>query len=330
MRKALSLLALAVLSGALAQNKTEPLYCGYKAAEIPVVQRFPSLYGGISPQVMTSEGAMTFTVQFDPGQGVAFEYWPWPWVQVDWRWQNFYLPGNPPGSNVSYNWKTTWNNGITTWTMTYPVTLEAQGTYRLQANARYCYKPCPTCQPVQNELRLDANGAAFVPLPNATVDRLRWLLNEESLRYGSSLEIYAISTDLEPNLKSLLGVIARGEFYNCNGFGICAKRDPARVQRVLTDRPDALRNLVATGCLAGGIIYGCQAYQNSRVYDIGPKLQGFGVLIASGGKHDYIAFGPGLVYGGGIYLFEGPKGAGGMLKEALLMSFMEKQGKEVR
>lgn len=329
MRKTLSLLALGFLSGALAQ-RAEPLYCGYRAAEIPVVRRFPSLYGGISPQAMNSEGLMTFTVRFDPGQGVTFAYWPLPRVQVDWRWDHFYLPGSPPGSNVSYNWRTALNNGITTWTMTYPVTPEAQGIYRLQANARYCYKPCPTCQPVQSELRLDAKGAAFMSLPNARVDRLRWLLNEESLRHGSSLEIYVISTNLEPNLKRLLEVIARGEFYGCNFWGICNRRDPAKVQRVLTDRPNALKALVATGCLMGGIISSCQSPQNSRVYDIGPRLRGFGVLIASGGKHDYIAFGPGLVYGGTIYLFEGPKGVGGMLKEALLMSLMEKQGREAQ
>jgi len=325
-------LALLVL-GAVAWGQTgEPLYCGVPASSVPVIQRYPALWGSVSPQVLTSEGQMTFTVTFYPGSGVVWDYTPYPFVEVDWRFDRFNLPGSPPGSSVRYDWRTSTNtNGYTTYSMTLPITLEAQGTYRLRAQGAYCYKSCPTCAPQVQYLNVDIMAAAFVPQPNASLARLNWLLDEESKRGGENLEVFVISTDLAPSLKSLLSVIARGGFYDCNRItGICAKRAPAKVQRVLTDNPNALRSLVATGCLVGGIIPGCQGNQDSRVYDIGPKLQPFGVLIASGVKRDYIAFGTGLVSEGlPIYLFEGPKGAGGMLKEALLFAFMQKQGREV-
>ena len=328
---------LALLGASLAQTGTqEPLYCGVPASSVPVVQRHPALWGSVSPQVLTAEGSMTFAVTFQPGAGVVWDYLSSPWIEVEWRFnQRFNLPGTPPGSSVAYNWKTSTytsrSTTYTTYTMTLPITLEAQGTYRLRAQGAYCYKGCPTCAPQNAYLNVDIMAAAFIPQPSASLSRLLWLLDEESKRNGAGLEIYVVSTDLAPSLKSLLSLVAQGGFYDCNIFGICAKRSPAKVQRVLTDKPNALRNLVATGCLVGGIIPGCQGNQDSRVYDIGPTLQPFGVLIASGINRDYIAFGTGLVSEGlPIYLFEGPKGAGGMLKEALLFAFMQKQGREVR
>jgi hypothetical protein len=327
----LALLALALSAAwAQAQSQTnEPTYCGYTASQIPVIRKYPYLAGYVSPQVLTAEGQMAFRVDFYPGEGVVWDYTPWPVINVEWRWNTFSLPGTPPGSNTRYDWRVSYNNGVTTYTMTLPITIEAQGTYRLQASASYCYKPCPNCSPVQARLSVDQYGAAFIPLPSASMNRLLMLLEGEWRRNGQSVEVFVVAPDLAPDLKNLLGKMARGTFENCN-FGICDRYDPVRIQRFLTDVPDAFRQLVATGRLCGGFIPVCYGAQDSRVYDIGPKLGAFGVLIASGGRHDYIAFGPGLITGGSFYLFEGPKGVGGMLKEALLFALMEKQGREVR
>lgn len=239
MRRFLALLVL----GAVAWGQTGgPLYCGVPASSVPVIQRYPALWGSVSPEVLTSEGQMTFTVTFYPGSGVVWDYTPYPSVEVDWRFDRFNLPGSPPGSSVRYDWRTSTNtNGYTTYDMTLPITLEAQGTYRLRAQGAYCYKRCPTCAPQVQHLNVDIMAAAFVPQPNASLARLNWLLDEESKRGGENLEVFVISTDLAPSLKSLLSVIARGEFYDCNLIGICAKRAPAKVQRVLTDNPNALR-----------------------------------------------------------------------------------------
>jgi hypothetical protein len=273
---------------------------------------------------------MAFRVDFYPGEGVVWAYRPSPVINVEWRWNTFNLPGTPPGSNTRYDWRVSQNNGVTTYTMTLPITIEAQGTYRLRASASYCYKPCPNCSPVQANLSVDQYGAAFIPLPSASMSRLLMLLEGEWRRSAQSVEVFVVAPDLAPDLKNLLGRMARGTFENCNPLGICDRIDPVRIQRFLTDVPDAFRQLVATGRLCGGAILVCYGAQDSRVYDIGPKVGAFGVLIASGGKHDYIAFGPGLITGGSFYLFEGPKGVGGMLKEALLFALMEKQGREVR
>lgn len=329
----LALLALALSAAWVqAENQSqtnEPTYCGYKASQIPVIQKAPYLVGYINPQVLTTEGQMAFRVDFYPGEGVVWGYTPWPTINVEWRWDTFSLPGTPPGSSKRYDWRVSQNNGVTTYSMTLPITLEAQGTYRLQASASYCYKPCPNCSPVQASLSVDQYGGAFVPLPNASMSRLLMLLEGEWRRNGQSVEVFVVAPDLAPDLKNLLGKMAKGTFENCR-VGICDRFDPVKIQRFLTDVPDAFRQLVATGRLCGGFIRVCYGAQDSRVYDIGPKLGAFGVLIALGGKHDYIAFGMGLITGGNFYLFEGPKGAGGLLKEALLFALMEKQGKEVR
>jgi len=326
----LALLALGLYAAWAQAQTNEPTYCGYRASEIPVIRRYPYLTGYISPQVLTTEGQMVFRVDFYPGEGVVWDYMPWPVINVEWRWDTFSLPGTPPGSRTRYDWRVSRNNGVTTYSMTLPITLEAQGIYRLWASASYCYKPCPNCSPVQAGLNVDQYGAAFIPLPNASMNRLLMLLEGEWRRNGQSMEVFVVAPDLAPSLKNLLGIMARGTFENCNIFGICDRFDPVRIQRFLTDVPDAFRQLVATGRLCGGFIWVCYGAQDSRVYDIGPKLGAFGVLIALGGRRDYIAFGPGLITGGSFYLFEGPKGVGRMLKEALLFALMEKQGKEVR
>lgn len=325
----LALLALA-LSAAWAQAQTnEPTYCGYTASQIPVIRRYPHLTGYINPQVLTTEGQMAFRVDFYPGEGVVWAYTPWPVIDVEWRWDTFSLPGTPPGSSRSYNWQVSWNNGVTTYTMALPITIEAQGTYRLRASASYCYKPCANCSPVQADLKVDQYGAAFIPLPSASMSRLLTLLEGEWRRNAQSVEVFVVAPDLAADLKNLLGRMARGTFENCR-LGFCDRYDPVRIQRFLTDVPDAFRQLVATGRLCGGIIPVCYGAQDSRVYDIGPRVGAFGVLIASGGRHDYIAFGMGLITGENFFLFEGPKGVGGMLKEALLFALMERQGREVR
>jgi hypothetical protein len=327
----LALLALA-LSTAWAQAESrpsEPTYCGYTASQIPVIRRAPYLVGYVNPQVLTAEGQMAFRVDFYPGEGVVWDYTPWPVIEVEWRWDTFRLPGRPPGSSTRYDWRVSQNNGVTTYTMTLPITIEAQGTYRLRASAAYCYKPCPNCSPVQAGLSVDQYGGAFIPLPSAPMSRLLMLLEGEWRRNGQSVEVFVVAPDLAPDLKDLLGRMARGTFENCR-LGICDRFDPVRIQRFLTDVPDAFRQLVATGRLCGGIVPVCYGAQDSRVYDIGPKLGAFGVLIASGGRRDYIAFGLGLITGGNFYLFEGPKGVGGMLREALLFALMERQGREVR
>jgi hypothetical protein len=325
----LALLALALSAAWVqAQSQTnEPTYCGYTASQIPVIRRHPYLTGYVSPQVLTTEGQMAFRVDFYPGEGVVWDYTPWPVIDVEWRWNTFSLPGTPPGSSRRYDWQVSWNNGVTTYTMTLPITIEAQGTYRLRASASYCYKPCPNCSPVQANLSVDQYGAAFIPLPSASMNRLLMLLEGEWRRNARSVEVFVVAPDLAPDLKNLLGRMARGTSGNCI-LVFCDRLDPVRIQRFLTDVPDAFRQLVATRRQC--VFIWCLDYQDSRVYDIGPKLGAFGVLIASGGRHDYIAFGPGLITGGSFYLFEGPKGVGGMLKEALLFALMEKQGKEVR
>jgi hypothetical protein len=326
----LALLALALFAAWAQAQRDEPTYCGYTASQIPVIRRAPYLVGHVSPQVLTAEGQMAFRVDFYPGEGVVWDYTPWPVIEVEWRWDTFSLPGRPPGSSTRYDWRVSWNNGVTTYSMTLPITVEAQGTYRLRASASYCYKPCANCSPVQASLSVDQFGAAFIPLPSASMSRLLMLLEGEWRRNGQSVEVFVVAPDLAPSLKNLLGRMARGAFENCNILGICDRFDPVRIQRFLTDVPEAFRQLVATGRLCGGVFPVCYGAQDSRVYDIGPRVGAFGVLIASGGRRDYIAFGPGLITGGSFYLFEGPKGVGGMLREALLFALMERQGREVR
>ncbi|WP_448377151.1 hypothetical protein [Fervidobacterium sp.] len=333
MRESKLLAFVLVLLAAWSQAQREPTYCGYyTASQIPVIQNHPYLIGSISPQVLTAEGQMNFWVEFNPGRGVVWEYQPYPVVRVEWRWDTFQLPGTVPGTSTSYTWKTNYNpqTGSIAYTMSLPITLEAQGTYRLMASGAYCYKPCANCSPVRQYLSLDQYGAAFIPQPNATMDRLLMLLNGEWRRNAQSTEVFVVAPNLDASLKSLLNQMATGAFVNCNAFGICDRIPPAKIQRFLTDVPNQFRTLVATGRLCGGVIPVCYEPQDSRVYDIGPKLGAFGVLIASGNRRDYIAFGPGLLTGGSFYLFEGPKGVGGMLREALLFALMEKQGREVR
>jgi hypothetical protein len=328
----LALLALALSAAPVqAQGQTEePTYCGYRASEIPVIRRHPYLTGYISPQVLTAEGLMVFRVDFYPGEGVVWDYTPWPVIDVELRFDTFRLPGTPPGGGARYDWQVSQSNGVTVYTMSLPITLEGQGIYRLQASASYCYKPCPRCSPVQANLSVDRFGAAFIPLPNASMSRFLTLLEREWRKNGQSVEVFVVAPELAPDLKNLLGKMARGTFENCDRFGFCDRFDPVRIQRFLTDVPDAFRDLVATGRLCGGAIPVCYGAQDSRVYDIGPRLNPLGIMIVSGGRHDYIAFGPGLITGGSFYLFEGPKGVGGMLKEALLLALVEKQGREVR
>ncbi len=325
----LALLALA-LSAAWAQAETnQPTYCGYTASQIPVIRRHPYLTGHINPQVLTAEGLMAFRVDFYPGEGVVWDYTPWPVIDVELRFDTFRLPGRPPGGGARYDWQVSQSNGVTTYTMTLPITLEGQGIYRLRASASYCYKPCANCSPVQASLSVDQFGAAFIPLPNASMNRFLTLLEREWRKNGQSVEVFVVAPELAPDLKDLLGIMARGTFENCR-LGICDRFDPVRIQRFLTDVPDAFRQLVATGRLCGGVVPVCYGAQDSRVYDIGPRLNTLAVIIVSGGRHDYIAFGPGLITGGTFYLFEGPRGVGGMLREALLLALMERQGREVR
>lgn len=330
--------ALGILVGlALALAQYTPTYCGREATAIPVLKRFPSLTGGISPTMLSTPGSMTFAVSMDWGEGVVWDYTPSPWVEVEWRWDRFNLPGYPPNSSVYYRFERkdypTYNS--TTWTLSYPVSLEAQGIYRLRASASFCYKACDKCTPVQQYLNVDTYAAAFMfgndTGSGATLSRLLWLLDEESKRSGDTLEVFMISNGIDPSLRSMLTTTATGGFYNCNFFNICAVRKPAKVQRFLTDNPGALRSLVATGCLVGGLLPTCQGNQDSRVYDIGPKVSDFGVLIINGMKHTYIAFGPGLVNSQySFFLVEGPKGMGEMLRQALLFQAVQSQAKEVR
>lgn len=329
------LAALLFLAG-LALAQSEPTYCDRPASAIPVVKRFPSISGSITPSMLSQPGTMTFTVWVNWGEGVVYSSGPSPWVEVEWRWDRFSLPGYPPNSTVYYGFQRKDNpNGTTTWTLSFPATLEAQGTYRLRASATYCYKACPTCTPAYGNLNLDTFGAAFMAgntgAAGASLSRLLWLLDEESKRSGDTLEVFMVSNGIDPSLASMLRTTAQGGFYNCNIVGICAVRRPAKIQRFLTDNPNALRSLVVTGCLVGGLLPGCQGNQDSRVYDIGPKVGDFGVLIINGMKHTYIAFGPGLVDSRyTFFLVEGPRGMGEMLRQALLFQAMQLQAREVR
>lgn len=336
MRKALGLLLGLALALAQTGSQSEPTYCGgYRYTQVPVLKRLPSLTGNITPTVLSSPGNMTFTVTLDRGEGVVWEVFPFPWVEVEWRWEGFRLPGWPPGSTVYYSFRQSESSGRITWTLTYPVTLEAQGVYRLRARGNFCYRRCESCAVETRSVEVDTYGAAFMygsdPASGASMDRLLWLLDEESKRFGDVLEVFMIGNGIDGRLRDMLTLTGKGGFYDCNFLGICAVRKPAKVQRFLTDNPGALRSLVATGCLVGGLIPGCQGNQDSRVYDIGPKVSDFGVLIINGRKHSYIAFGPGLV--NSMYYFflvEGPRGMGEMLRRALLFQVMERQAKEVR
>ena len=328
-----SLAGLALL--AWAQSAEPQVLCGgrwFKLSEVPVLEQPPALEGWISPASASSPTTMTFAVEYRAGQGTIDVFTRYPQVEIEHRWEAFTLPGRDPYAQVWRYWTTQTQNGVTTWRMDYPMSLEAQGNYTLAARLVYCYRTDPKATQVyQQAIEVHKGAFAYFPLhlsgPKA-VERLAWLIDQESRRYGKSLEILVIGSDLAQELKAVIDLAGEGGFYNCNGLGICEVRYPAKSVRVYTDNDHKLRDLIARGTLNTGLFWSTPNPRDGRVWNMGPEIRS-PLVIVSGLRHDYLAYGPGLLGEGEAALIETPKGTLAMFRRVLLLAGIEEQAEEV-
>lgn len=143
-----------------------------------------------------------------------------------------------------------------------------------------------------------------------------------------TIAVWGVVRTLNPSLLGVLREIKGGGFTDCNLLGICAVVPPARI-RLINDNPSRFASVVATDCLAGGVISSCQRFQDSRVSNVGSRIAG-GILAVEGIRHGYLLVGEGVEAGGGIEVIELPLTVMRFVIQALTLDEAFRSGKPVQ
>lgn len=143
-----------------------------------------------------------------------------------------------------------------------------------------------------------------------------------------TIAVWGVVRTLNPSLLGVLREIREGGFTDCNLLGVCAVVPPARI-RLINDNPSRFASVVATGCLAGGWVSGCQRPQDSRVSNVGTRIAG-GILAVEGIRHGYLLVGEGVESGGGIEVIELPLSGIRFILQALTLDEAFRSGKPVQ
>jgi hypothetical protein len=167
--------------------------------------------------------------------------------------------------------------------------------------------------------------------PEAAAGLLKaeWQAGKEGGIEGEkTIGVWGVVRTLNPSLLSVLREIKEGGFTDCNPVGICAVVPPARI-RLINDDPSRFAGVVATGCLKGGVISGCQRYQDSRVSNVGTRIAG-GLLAVEGIRHGYLLVGEGVEAGGEIQIIELPLSAIRFIIQTLTLNEAFRSGQPVQ
>ena len=176
--------------------------------------------------------------------------------------------------------------------------------------------------------------ALYLPWKASPEDAARLLKAEWQAGKGGGVEgektiaVWGVVRTLHPDLLAVLREIRQGGFTDCNPLGLCAVVPPARI-RLINDNPARFASVVATGCLAGGIIRSCQRSQDSRVSNVGTHIAG-GVLAVEGVRHGYLLVGEGVESAGGVEVIELPLSAIRFIIQALTLDEAFRSGRPVQ